>query len=132
MNLNPKYIIKLYSSFQGKGLDFEQMMKLEIKRLRLGLSATERDQALLSIGVIPATLDPNRSVDYSYLLKLSSLADNLALLGHTVLEDRVNASIGLEKGSEHAIDFWNISENDESCYDGACEVCAVFITSFSH
>jgi hypothetical protein len=79
MNLNPKYI-KLYSSFQGKGLDFEQMMKLEIKRLRLGLSAAERDQALLSIGVIPATLDPNRSVDYSYLLKLSSLADNLALL----------------------------------------------------
>jgi hypothetical protein len=56
------------------------MMKLEIKRLRLGLSAAERDQALLSIGVIPATLDPNRSVDYSYLLKLSSLADNLALL----------------------------------------------------
>lgn len=124
MNLNPKYI-KLYSSFQGKGLDFEQMMKLEIKRLRLCLSAAERDQALLSIGVIPATLDPNRSVDYSYLLKLSSLADNLALLGHTVLEDRVNASIGLEKGSEHAIDFWNISENDESCYGGACEVHAL-------
>jgi hypothetical protein len=124
MNLNPKYI-KLYSSFQGKGLDFEKMMKLEIKRLRLGLSAAERDQALLSIGVIPATLDPNRSVDYSYLLKLSSLADNLALLGHTVLEDRVNASIGLEMGSEHAIDFWNISENDESCYGGACEVHAL-------
>jgi hypothetical protein len=99
-------------------------MKLEIKRLHLGLSAAERDRALLSIGVIPATVDPNRSVDYSYLLKLSSLADNLALLGHAVLEDRVNASIGLEKGSEHAIDFWNISENDDSCYDGACEVRA--------
>ena len=99
-------------------------MKLEIKRLHLGLSAAERDRALLSVGVIPATVDPNRSVDYSYLLKLSSLADNLALLGHAVLEDRVNASIGLEKGSEHTIDFWNISENDESCYDGACEVRA--------
>ncbi|KAG2628277.1 probable phosphoinositide phosphatase SAC9 [Panicum virgatum] len=109
---------------KGKGLTFEQMMKLEIKRLHLGLSAAERDRALLSVGVIPATVDPNRSVDYSYLLKLSSLADNLALLGHAVLEDRVNASIGLEKGSEHTIDFWNISENDESCYDGACEVRA--------
>ncbi|RLM92305.1 putative phosphoinositide phosphatase SAC9 [Panicum miliaceum] len=109
---------------KGKGLNFEQMMKLEIKRLHLGLSAAERDRALLSVGVIPATVDPNRSVDYSYLLKLSSLADNLVLLGHAVLEDRVNASIGLEKGSEHTIDFWNISENDESCYDGACEVRA--------
>lgn len=120
-----KFFESLSGYNKGKGLDFEQMMKLEIKRLRLGLSAAERDQALLSIGVIPATLDPNRSVDYSYLLKLSSLADNLALLGHTVLEDRVNASIGLEKGSEHAIDFWNISENDESCYGGACEVHAL-------
>ncbi|KAF8722092.1 hypothetical protein HU200_022728 [Digitaria exilis] len=107
---------------QGKGLNFEEMMKLEIKRLHLGLSAAERDRALLSIGVIPATVDPNHSVDYPYLLKLSSLADNLALLGHAVLEDRVNASIGLEEGSEHTIDFWNLSENDESCYDGACEV----------
>lgn len=99
-------------------------MKLEIKRLHLGLSAAERDRALLSIGVIPATVDPNHSVDYPYLLKLSSLADNLALLGHAVLEDRVNASIGLEQGSEHTIDFWNLSENDEACYDGACEVRA--------
>ncbi|RCV39734.1 hypothetical protein SETIT_8G246900v2 [Setaria italica] len=120
--------LKFFESFsgnnKGKGLTFEEVMKLEIKRLHLGLSAAERDRALLSIGVIPATVDPNRSVDYSYLLKLSSLADNLALLGHAVLEDRVNASIGLEKGSGHAIDFWNISENDDSCYDGACEVRA--------
>ncbi|OEL28911.1 putative phosphoinositide phosphatase SAC9 [Dichanthelium oligosanthes] len=113
------------SSSKGKDLNFEQMMKLEIKRLHLGLSAAERDRALVLIGVIPATVDPNRSVDYSYLLKLSSLADNLALLGHAVLEDRVNASIGIGKGREHAIDFWNISENDESCYDGACEVHAL-------
>lgn len=119
-----QYRCKLYSSFQGKGLNFEEMMKLEIKRLHLGLSAAERDRALLSIGVIPATVDPNHSVDYPYLLKLSSLADNLALLGHAVLEDRVNASIGLEQGSEHTIDFWNLSENDEACYDGACEVRA--------
>lgn len=120
-----KFFESLSGYNKGKGLDFEQTMKLEIKRLRLGLSAAERDQALLSIGVIPATLDPNRLIDYSYLLKLSSLADNLALLGHTVLEDRANASIGLEKGSEHAIDFWNISENDEFCYGGACEVRAL-------
>uniref|UniRef100_A0A0E0C1S9 Phosphoinositide phosphatase SAC9 n=1 Tax=Oryza meridionalis TaxID=40149 RepID=A0A0E0C1S9_9ORYZ len=110
---------------RGKGLNFEQMMKLEIKRLCLDLSAAERDRALLSIGVIPATVDPNRSVDYSYLLKLSSLADYLALLGHTVHEDRVNASIGLENFNGHAIDFWNICENDESCTGDVCEVRAL-------
>uniref|UniRef100_A0A0D9V0Q7 Phosphoinositide phosphatase SAC9 n=1 Tax=Leersia perrieri TaxID=77586 RepID=A0A0D9V0Q7_9ORYZ len=107
---------------EGKGLNFEQMMKLEIKRLCLDLSAAERDRALLSIGVIPATVDPNRSVDISYLMKLSSLADYLALLGHTVLEDRVNASIGLEKINDHAIDFWNICESAELCTGGVCEV----------
>uniref|UniRef100_A0A0A9EVH8 Phosphoinositide phosphatase SAC9 n=1 Tax=Arundo donax TaxID=35708 RepID=A0A0A9EVH8_ARUDO len=101
------------------------MMKLEIKRLHLELSAAGRDRALLSVGVIPVTVDPNRSVDYSYLLKLSRLADNLALLGHAVLEDRVNASIGLEKGNDQTIDFWNVSENDESCYGGPCEVRAL-------
>jgi len=100
-------------------------MKLEIKRLHLNLSAAERDQALLSVGVIPATVDPNRSVDYSYLMKLSGLADNLALLGHAVHEDRVNASIGLEKCNDQMIDFWNVSENDEFCYGSACEVQAL-------
>ncbi|KAL6884496.1 hypothetical protein ACP4OV_010432 [Aristida adscensionis] len=120
-----KFFESLSGNIKGKGLTFEQMMKLEIKRLHLGLSAAERDRALLSIGVIPATVDPNRAVDYSYLSKLSRFADNLALVGHAVLEDRVNASIGLEKANEHAIDFWNISENDESCYGGACEVHAL-------
>ncbi|XP_062210444.1 probable phosphoinositide phosphatase SAC9 [Phragmites australis] len=120
-----KFFESLSGNNKGKGLNFEQMMKLEIKRLHLDLSAAERDRALLSIGVIPATVDPNRSVDYSYLLKLSSFADNLALLGHAVLEDRVNASIGLEKGNDQTIDFWNVSENDESCYGGACEIHAL-------
>ncbi|KAG8045417.1 hypothetical protein GUJ93_ZPchr0008g11457 [Zizania palustris] len=116
----------LSGNIKGKGFNFEQIMKLEIKRLCLDLSAAERDRALLSIGVIPATVDPNRLIDYSYLLKLSSLADNLALLGHTVLEDRVNASIGLEKINGHAIDFWNICENGDSCAGGVCEVRALF------
>jgi hypothetical protein len=101
------------------------MMKLKIKRLHLDLSAAERDRALLSVGVIPATVDPNRSVDYSYLLKLSGLADNLVLLGHAVLEDRVNASIGLERRNDQKIDFWNVSENNEFCYGSACGVRAL-------
>lgn len=121
-----KFYLEFFESLsgnkKGKSLNFEQMMKLEIKRFYLDLSAAERDRALLSIGVIPATVDPNRSVDYSYLLKLSNLADKLALLGHAVFEDRANASIGLEKVNNHAIDFWNISENGESCSGGACEV----------
>uniref|UniRef100_A0A0D9V0Q8 Phosphoinositide phosphatase SAC9 n=1 Tax=Leersia perrieri TaxID=77586 RepID=A0A0D9V0Q8_9ORYZ len=117
-----KFFESLSGNVKGKGLNFEQMMKLEIKRLCLDLSAAERDRALLSIGVIPATVDPNRSVDISYLMKLSSLADYLALLGHTVLEDRVNASIGLEKINDHAIDFWNICESAELCTGGVCEV----------
>ncbi|KAF0905503.1 hypothetical protein E2562_007306 [Oryza meyeriana var. granulata] len=120
-----KFFESISGNIKGKGLNFEQMMKLEIKRLCLDLSSAERDHALLSIGVIPATVDPNRSVDYSYLLKLSSLADYLALLGHTVHEDCVNASIGLEKINDHAIDFWNICENDESCTGGVCEVRAL-------
>ncbi|KAI4992426.1 hypothetical protein ZWY2020_051843 [Hordeum vulgare] len=120
-----EFLESLSRDNKGKSLNFEQMMKLEIKRLYLDLSAAERDRALLSIGVIPATVDPNRSVDYSYLLKLSSLTDKLALLGHSVFEDRANASIGLEKANSHAVDFWNISENGESCSGGACEVRAV-------
>uniref|UniRef100_A0A453JGV2 Phosphoinositide phosphatase SAC9 n=6 Tax=Aegilops tauschii TaxID=37682 RepID=A0A453JGV2_AEGTS len=120
-----EFLESLSQNNKGKSLNFEQMMKLEIKRLYLDLSAAERDRALLSIGVIPATVDPNRSVDYSYLLKLSSLTDKLALLGHSVFEDRANASIGLEKVNSHAVDFWNISENGESCSGGACEVRAV-------
>uniref|UniRef100_A0ACD5VBY1 Uncharacterized protein n=3 Tax=Avena sativa TaxID=4498 RepID=A0ACD5VBY1_AVESA len=120
-----EFLELLSGNNKGKTLNFEQMMKLEIKRLYLDLSAAQRDRALLSVGVIPATVDPNRSVDYSYLLKLSSFADRLALLGHAVFEDRANASIGLEKVNGHAIDFWNISENGESCSGGACEVCAV-------
>ncbi|KAM0878793.1 hypothetical protein ACQ4PT_034649 [Festuca glaucescens] len=120
-----EFLELLSGNNKGKSLNFEQMMKLEIKRLYLDLSAAERDRALLSIGVIPATVDPNRSVDYSYLLKLSTFADRLALLGHAVFEDCANASIGLEKVSGHSIDFWNISENGESCSGGACEVCTV-------
>ncbi|KAF7062968.1 hypothetical protein CFC21_069507 [Triticum aestivum] len=120
-----EFLESLSQNNKGKSLNFEQRMKLEIKRLYLDLSAAERDRALLSIGVIPATVDPNRSVDYSYLLKLSSLTDKLALLGHSVFEDRANASIGLEKVNSHAVDFWNISENGESCSGGACEVRVV-------
>ncbi|CAM0881228.1 unnamed protein product [Alopecurus aequalis] len=120
-----QFLESLSGNNKGKSLNFEHMMKLEIKRLYLDLSAAERDRALLSIGVIPATVDPNRSVDYSYLLKLSSFADKLALLGHAVFEDRANASLGLEKVNTHAIDFWNISENGESCSGGACEIRAV-------
>lgn len=42
---------------------FQEAAELEIARLHLGLSAAERDRALLSVGRDPATVDPNRLID---------------------------------------------------------------------
>ncbi|XP_072998445.1 probable phosphoinositide phosphatase SAC9 [Typha latifolia] len=111
-----------YESNKGKKIDFEQSLKLEIGRLRLNLSAAQRDRALLSISTDPAKIDPNRLVDYSYLVRLCNYADSLALLGHSFLEDQINASIGLEQVDNTVIDFWNINELDEICFGGMCEV----------
>ncbi|KAI4992422.1 hypothetical protein ZWY2020_051839 [Hordeum vulgare] len=44
-----EFLESLSRDNKGKSLNFEQMMKLEIKRLYLDLSAAERDRALLSI-----------------------------------------------------------------------------------
>ncbi|KAK3001911.1 hypothetical protein RJ639_020737 [Escallonia herrerae] len=105
-------------------LEFEEAMKLEIERLRLNLSAAERDRALLSIGTDPAIINPNVLLDDSYMGRLCRVANALALLAHASLEDKLNAAIGLGNADESLIDFWNITGIGESCSGGMCQVRA--------
>lgn len=99
-------------------------MKLEIERLRLNLSAAERDRTLLSIGTDPASINPNVILDEGYIGSLCRVANSLALLGQASLEDKIAASIGLETTDNEVIDFWNTSGIGESCSGGTCEVRA--------
>ncbi|XP_078444918.1 putative phosphoinositide phosphatase SAC9 isoform X2 [Wolffia australiana] len=114
-------------SDKGHDLNFIEAMTLEIERLQVNLSAAERDRALLSVGIIPSTVDPNRSIDMSYLIKLSKLADTLAFVGHTFFEDHIIGATGLE-AVETCLDFWNLHEVGSMCMGKHCEV-KVFSTS---
>ncbi|KAJ6824952.1 putative phosphoinositide phosphatase SAC9 [Iris pallida] len=118
--------IDLFKSFstsnRGNQLDFLQAMKLEIERLRLNLSAAERDKALLSVSIDPASIDPNRLLDDLYMVRVCNYAGNLALLGQTAFEDRIIASSGLDIQDNDVIDFWNISNFGETCSGAKCEV----------
>ncbi|KAJ1396461.1 WW domain [Sesbania bispinosa] len=105
-------------------LDFIEAMKLEIERLKLNLSAAERDRALLSVGMDPATINPNALLDEAYMGRLSKVASNLALLGEASLEDKLIAAIGLGTVDDNPIDFWNIIRIGETCSGGKCEVRA--------
>lgn len=109
---------------QERKLDFAEAMKLEIERLRLNLSAAERDRALLSVGIDTATLNPNLLLDDSHMGRLCRVANNLALLGQASLEDKITAAIGLDNNDDDVIDFWNIAGIGESCSGGMCEVRA--------
>ncbi|GFY81280.1 sacI homology domain-containing protein [Actinidia rufa] len=105
-------------------LGFMEAMKLEIERLRLNLSAAERDRALLSIGIDPAIINPNALIDESYMGRLCRVANTLALLGQASIEDKITAAIGLETVDDSAIAFWNIAGIGESCSDSMCQVRA--------
>lgn len=104
--------------------DFIEAMKLEIERLRLNLSAAERDRALLSIGIDPATINPNALIEESYMGRLCKVANTLALLGQALLEDKINAAIGLGNIDDNVIDFWNVTGIGDSCSSSICEVRA--------
>ncbi|XP_065860799.1 probable phosphoinositide phosphatase SAC9 [Euphorbia lathyris] len=122
-----KYIscLKTLVGPQLKGkLNFVEAMKLEIERLRLNLSAAERDRALLSIGIDPATINPNALVDELYIGRLCKVANTLALLGQTMLEDKINAAIGLGTIDDNVIDFWNVTGLGDHCSGGMCAVRA--------
>ncbi|XP_020520412.1 probable phosphoinositide phosphatase SAC9 isoform X2 [Amborella trichopoda] len=103
-------------------LDYEEAMKLEIERFHVNLSAAERDRALLSIGTDPATIDPNASLDDSYMNQICKYANNLAVLGRVAFEDRIISAIGLDAKEDCDIDFWNIYRIGESCSEAKCEV----------
>lgn len=128
-----KQYISCFRSLIGQNserrLDFVEAMKLEVERLRLNLSAAERDRALLSIGTDPATINPNALIDQSYMGRLCKVANSLALLGQAALEDKTTAAIGLENtDSSKSIDFWNISKIGESfCGSSTCEVHAEIV-----
>ncbi|KAK8703510.1 hypothetical protein V6N13_047167 [Hibiscus sabdariffa] len=125
-NGSQKYLnclISLAGPRMERSLNFLEAMTLEIERLRLNLSAAERDRALLSIGTDAANVNPNFLIDGSYMGRLSRVASTLALLGQIALEDKLNGAIGLEKIEDNVIDFWNISSIGESCSGGMCEVC---------
>ncbi|KAK4803336.1 hypothetical protein SAY86_001539 [Trapa natans] len=106
----------------GRQLDFMEALKLEIERLQLNLSAAERDRALLSVGIDPASINPNCLLDESYMIKLWRYANSLALLGQASLEDRITAMIGLENFKDDKVDFWNIAGNGDKCYGGVCQI----------
>lgn len=99
-----------------------EAMKLEIERLRLNLSAAERDRALLSIGIDPASINPNMLLEDLYMARLCRVASTLALLGLAAMEDKINASIGLGTFDEDNVDFWNVAAIGERCSGGACQV----------
>ncbi|KGN54995.1 probable phosphoinositide phosphatase SAC9 isoform X1 [Cucumis sativus] len=116
-------LVSLAGPRMEKKLSFQEAMQLEIERLRLNLSAAERDRALLSTGTDPATINPNLLLDEIYVGRLCRLANNLALVAHTYLEDKITAAIGLDKVDD-LVDFWNITKIGETCFGGTCEVRA--------
>lgn len=114
----------LAGSRRERKLGFRDVMKLEIERLLLNLSAAQRDRALLALGVDPASINPNLLLDDYYMGVVCRAAQTLALLGHASLEDKATASIGLEISDDSSIDFWNITKIGESCLGGECQVQA--------
>ncbi|XP_073157338.1 probable phosphoinositide phosphatase SAC9 isoform X2 [Henckelia pumila] len=105
-------------------LDFTEAIKLEMERLRMNLSAAERDRALLSIGIVPASINPNMLLEDSYMGRLYRVARTLALLGEASVEDKIAASIGLEIVDEGTVDFWNFIAIGDKCSGGGCQVHA--------
>jgi hypothetical protein len=55
---------------QGHTLTFQEAMELDIWRLNLGLSAAQRDHALLSLGRDPASINPNKLLNPNYLFQV--------------------------------------------------------------
>ncbi|KAM3218232.1 hypothetical protein P3L10_022762 [Capsicum annuum] len=107
---------------QERKIYYMAAVKLEIKRFCLNLFASERDRALLSIGVDPASINLNLLLEKSRMEGLCRVSNILALLGQASLEDKTTASIDLEVVDDSTIDFWNMAGIGERCFGGACQV----------
>lgn len=91
-------IVKSFlKSDPSKTLTYDEAMELEIQRLKLGLSAAQRDHSLItSLGRDPASIDPNKLLSPSYLFQVRHAAFQLALASQAVAEDEEHAAIGQE------------------------------------
>lgn len=64
---------ELICVMKARTITYDEAMELEIRRLKLGLSAAQRDHALIaSIGRDPASIDPNKLLSPSYLFQVRS------------------------------------------------------------
>jgi hypothetical protein len=79
----------------ARSITFDEAMELEIQRLKLGLSAAQRDYALKnSLGLDPARLDPNKLLNPSYVFQVRHAAFQLALATQSMAEDEEYAVVG--------------------------------------
>ncbi|CAM6096439.1 unnamed protein product [Calypogeia fissa] len=90
-------ISTLYGMNSAMTPTFQEAAELEIARLQLGLSAAQRDRALLQVGRDPATLDPNLLIDPANLVQMRQAALQLAAVCEIDAEDKELARIGFDE-----------------------------------
>lgn len=76
----------------------------------------------MSVGIDPASINPNLLLDESYMRRLWRYANSLALLGQASHEDRITAMIGLQNFKGNMVDFWNIAGFGDKCSGGVCQI----------
>ncbi|GJP43162.1 hypothetical protein CLOM_g2651 [Closterium sp. NIES-68] len=87
--------------FQSSPIDFPTAMELEIARLRLSLSAAQRDAVLAALlSSRPPSLDPNALLNTAEALQCRQLAASLASARLTAREDVEIGSLGFREGGE--------------------------------
>ncbi|KAL2622415.1 hypothetical protein R1flu_002620 [Riccia fluitans] len=87
----------LCGKVRDKPLTYEEAMELEIARLHLGLSAADRDRALVSIGRDPATIDPNKLMSPGVMVQVKQAASQLIILAEIDTEDKDLSSLGFNQ-----------------------------------
>ncbi|XP_024361756.1 probable phosphoinositide phosphatase SAC9 [Physcomitrium patens] len=121
-----------FKSDPSKTLTYDEAMELEIERLKLGLSAAQRDHTLIKlIGRDPASIDPNKLLNPNYLFQVRHAAFQLALVSQAVAEDEENAAVGQDLADSGII---NRSDDDVvqlDCTNPACGVRYIPLTKSS-
>ncbi|KAL3691590.1 hypothetical protein R1sor_005241 [Riccia sorocarpa] len=108
---------------QDKPLTYEEAMELEIARVHLGLSAVDRDRALVSIGRGPATIDPNKLLEPGVMVQVKQAASQLATLIDIDTEDKDLSSLGFnERNSEPDELLENLHCLRVGCLSPSCQI----------